>query len=258
MGSKLALQGSDCCSPSEVSRFVNNLNKEQLRNTVNDEHHTLDDCSRRLVFVSLVGLYRTYRQCPMLLLYPALFILPIKCEDIKPGAKLKSTIFAECSIFADKQRLREFLQLLRWKQSQGLLFCLLSEYHEESAAPQAPIAPFFLHCSRRFKELSLNGLECTFSKPPHFQSKYGVEYSEVLKELCVLTMRFATLQEIVFQSNPNTLNPITAYTPTCGTCTIANRADADNSNVFVACVIDRQPGVWWIANDYDDLPMNEP
>ena len=48
----------------------------------NEWDHLNDDNSKRLVFVSLNGLYHSYYKCPPHLLYSSIFILPLKREWI--------------------------------------------------------------------------------------------------------------------------------------------------------------------------------
>eukprot|EP01083_Nonionella_stella_P312179 1115726_1 len=53
-------------------------------NTVNDPSSSLDALShKRVIFISLIGLYQSYKKCPAHILYSSLLIMPLKKEWIQ-------------------------------------------------------------------------------------------------------------------------------------------------------------------------------
>ena len=51
---------------------------------IQDNNHKIDDISlleqRRFVFISLNGIYQSWRKCPSLIMYSAILIMPLKRE----------------------------------------------------------------------------------------------------------------------------------------------------------------------------------
>eukprot|EP00484_Ammonia_sp_Unknown_P000087 CAMPEP_0197020988 /NCGR_PEP_ID=MMETSP1384-20130603/1867_1 /TAXON_ID=29189 /ORGANISM="Ammonia sp." /LENGTH=251 /DNA_ID=CAMNT_0042448723 /DNA_START=42 /DNA_END=797 /DNA_ORIENTATION=+ len=230
-----------------AAEFVVHLNTQQSENGIHEDTNGTS-LNKRLVFCSLVGLFQTYKQTPMVLLYPAICILPLKSEwiddPVKYTAELNNTIIAQMPLFYhDPLEFALFWRLLQWKKQQNLLFCMLDCY-EEDAEQTGQIAPFWLQFSRKLVSMKLNGLQCLFKRPRKFESKYNCKYIEVFAELCCLRMQFKSIQEIIHQTNPDSLLPIVSYTP--------NREDIGQRATFSASIIDGSE--WYIADDYDDEP----
>eukprot|EP01084_Bolivina_argentea_P002771 5137_1 len=56
--------------------FIINYNKTNMINNNKIDIKSLDQ--RRVVFISLLGIYQTWRECPSFVLYSAIFVLPLK------------------------------------------------------------------------------------------------------------------------------------------------------------------------------------
>eukprot|EP01083_Nonionella_stella_P209571 759551_1 len=63
----------------------------------------------------------------------------------------------------------------------------------------------------KHNELNLDEKWWTNKFGVSFKSKYRTTKEEVLDELHFLSMKYKTMQEILYQSNPLSLNPIIAY-----------------------------------------------
>ena len=72
------------------------LNKNQITNLSSFDQ-------RRIVFISLNGLYQTWKNCPLYILYTAILIMPLKREWIYEPYKYKQELstyyITKCSIF---------------------------------------------------------------------------------------------------------------------------------------------------------------
>eukprot|EP00484_Ammonia_sp_Unknown_P009804 CAMPEP_0197055130 /NCGR_PEP_ID=MMETSP1384-20130603/57808_1 /TAXON_ID=29189 /ORGANISM="Ammonia sp." /LENGTH=242 /DNA_ID=CAMNT_0042488591 /DNA_START=51 /DNA_END=776 /DNA_ORIENTATION=- len=215
--------GAEISHENRLSQFVIRLNKEQIENGIISEFESVFSDERRLVFISLIGLYQTYRQCPMVYLYPCICMLPIRRPWIYNPLKYKSeihrSIIGQTSIFQGSVEFAEFLQLLQFKDSQGLLFCTLSDpdredVDEDNERTMNAIHPFWRYFSQKLVSLNLNGLDSFLQREPHhFKAQHNTKYIQVLKELYCLELRFDTVSEIIAQTNGVRLRAITAYTP---------------------------------------------
>lgn len=129
-------------NPSSIDRINNNTNgsfkslmiqrklkKENKKfeqffvdyNRVYTISHKMDisafNC-KRTVFISINGLYQTWRNCPPISLYNAIFILPLKSEWIKSPNKYHHE-------YSNLLKDEAFLTILRWKQHQRLAIFML-------------------------------------------------------------------------------------------------------------------------------------
>eukprot|EP01084_Bolivina_argentea_P002029 3742_1 len=86
---------------------------------------------RRIVFVSLLGLFQSWKQCPCYQLYTSLIIIPLKRAWVYRPSKyikeIKSHVISHVSAFSDPSETKQFIELLRWKDSQGLVFWMLDD-----------------------------------------------------------------------------------------------------------------------------------
>eukprot|EP01084_Bolivina_argentea_P004295 8172_1 len=144
---------------SKFAKYKRNKNKDDFiikfsatnNKTVNNEQ--LND-ERRLVFVSLIGLYQTYQNCTPMQLYYALFIVPLKRKWIYEPNKYQQE-FTFLSQFQDTTKNEEFIQLLRWKDSQGTIFWMIDNYknnkkdqHVNTVTATYTAAPFWKNLSK--------------------------------------------------------------------------------------------------------------
>lgn len=98
-------------------------------------------------------------------------------------------------------------------------------------------------------------------------SKYDTKITLVLEEIQSLTMRFDTIQEILYQSNPKSLNPVITFSIDGIDCSSQDSPSGVPS--FEICRMDSfddhsagaggdgpqqadDGGLWFIAEDYDD------
>eukprot|EP01084_Bolivina_argentea_P122482 217038_1 len=102
---------------------------------------------RRAVFVSLIGLFQTWKQCPCYLLYSALIIVPLRREYIYYPSKYMNEIQSHCistlSAFSDPIETKQFIQFLKWKDTQQLVFWMLDDYNNEPHPNNTLIQPFW-------------------------------------------------------------------------------------------------------------------
>eukprot|EP01083_Nonionella_stella_P165932 553379_1 len=179
---------------------------------------------RRVVFVSLLGLYQTWRNCPSFLLYTAIFILPLKRKWIYKPSKyideMKSCLMSRVNLFlANVSETKAFIELLRWKDRQGLVCWALDEYNHAIEEPL--VRPFWRDVSSKLTNLynhvtrdtykSLNLDANWWRNEAKFTSKFDTKASNILSELYFCTMKFRSIQEIIFQSNPHSLHAVQYY-----------------------------------------------
>eukprot|EP01084_Bolivina_argentea_P197424 338339_1 len=211
MGNKIPIDLSSKGNEEFILKYL-----EQYKNEMQSRD------PRRLVFVSLVGLLRTWNECPPDSLYHAILILPLKKKWVYHPKRYLNELqkFSVSQNVADD----EFLRLLKWKDSQGLAFFMMDYSEFESVDSDIDlIHPFWNILSNKLSkitdltdtykhnELNLDEKWWTNKFGVSFKSKYRTTKEEVLDELHFLSMKYKTIQEILYQSNPNSLHPIKAY-----------------------------------------------
>eukprot|EP01084_Bolivina_argentea_P184702 318539_1 len=224
--------------------------------------------SRRIVFVSLIGLFQTYKQCPLYMLYTAIFILPLKKEWLYNLSKYINkndqylNQLKKLTMFYSETEFNTFIQLLQWKDSQRLLFCMKDEYKHTKISLADP---FWYHLSNKLCKLysTCNKYKYTLYNPLYlddkwweniysknkYKSKYNVNSTDILNELYFKTMKFNTIKEILYQSNPNLLNPVSFYGENNDRFQRYSSElfyDSDNSQQ-----VDEKEGDWYLSIDYD-------
>jgi len=227
---------------------------------------------KRLVFISIYGLFRTWKQCPSMSLYNAIFILPLKHEWIQFPA-LHQHEHEYNTLFQDYS----FLTLLRWKSHQQLAIFMLDNERDIDLPHQTQesmmIAPVWRRlsvCLQSLHDPIANSKYCQLifdekywkneSKAckdnhdtPLFQdmlnlhmTEYCVNWKDVLRELCFVTMKFKTIKLIIHESN-STLHVVTNYQPQ-----LVDVMSADtNSSANKENELELGDN-WWIADDYHD------
>eukprot|EP00483_Globobulimina_turgida_P001078 UN01080 len=204
--------------------FIIKLHRQQKRNGIiqNSKDELLSD-QRRVVFLSLIGLYQTWSICPTHILYSSIFILPIKKNWIYSPQKYKNEInenlVGKLTIFQDKTSFNQFISLLKWRDSQGLLFCMLGT-DQMTYSDHDMIASFWSYFSEKlcnlydpitkskYNPIKLNTKWWQYSYNTLFASNYDVKAYQILHELYFVCMKFRAMQEIIYQSNPTSLKPI--------------------------------------------------
>jgi len=262
--SKLKRKGerSDSLSADEFIIQHAHRNKRNDRNLI---ANCLDP--RRVVFVSLIGLYQSWKDCPSVVLYSALFILPLDRQWVyhptKYHEELQTYFSTPTRSPLEDADSKEFMELLKWKDQQKLVFWMRGSATSTGDGPH----PFWKELSLR-----LSTLHDTVSgdryNALHLEeqwwrdlvvTKFDTKISSVLMELQSLTMRFDSIREILWQSNPKSLNPVIAFSvdgrdsssqdpPSAVSfeiCRMEPRDDEDHSHC------DGRGGMWFIADDYD-------
>eukprot|EP01083_Nonionella_stella_P209570 759550_1 len=184
---------------------------------------------RRVVFISLLGIYQTWRRVPSVILYSSIFLMPLKRQWIyKPSQfekELKSHFVSKLSTFSDDTETHDFIQLLRWKDKQSLVIWMLDDYDTHKQSTNTLINPFWYYFSDKlsnmydpitgntYNKLHLN--EDWWQTNQRSVGTNSTNISIIVNELMFLTMKFNAIKEILYQSNPNSLNPMKMYTTPC-------------------------------------------
>jgi len=215
------------------------------------------DLCRRVVFVSLMGLHQSWRDCPSMILYSSIFLLPLKREwiylNLKDVNKIVSDEDHELHYFARLLADKDFVQLLRWKDQQGLAFWMKDEVSDIDG-DSVDVAPFWKHLSTALEAMFDPVSGCNYaplltsaSSFAESASPFGATREEIAQELSDLTMRFKSISEVLFQSNP-TLDIVTSYV---GGCPLRLSPTASKSRSSVVSD-EEDDNTWWIAEDYDE------
>eukprot|EP01083_Nonionella_stella_P233157 821819_1 len=135
--------------------FIIEYNKTNAMNNNKIDIKSLDQ--RRVVFISLIGLYQSWRECPSFVLYSAILLLPLKKEwlynPVKYINEIKSNFISQCNSFSDVNETIEFIKLLKWKDRQGLVFWMLSDYNNYKNDANSLIHPFWHHFNNKLTNL---------------------------------------------------------------------------------------------------------
>eukprot|EP01084_Bolivina_argentea_P073503 133382_1 len=129
-----------------------------------ETHSSLD--MRRTVFISLLRLYQCFLITPSHILYACLIFLPLKKIWIyKPFRYRRScTVLHLRSLRTHKfkddgiDKKKEFIQFLKWKDSQNSVFWMLDDYQNRCTKTSSEngdhnINPFWLFVNERFTNL---------------------------------------------------------------------------------------------------------
>eukprot|EP01084_Bolivina_argentea_P006941 13109_1 len=127
----------------------------QTYNVQQPSNFVVSDVSNRVVFISLIGLYESWRDCPMDILNRSIFILPLKKEWIwnQPQSRLWDHHHDFQRFFQD----HDFIKLLRWKDENKLLFWMEDNYFIPGNDDHN-ISPFWIFLSHRLQRLHYNPL----------------------------------------------------------------------------------------------------
>eukprot|EP00484_Ammonia_sp_Unknown_P016977 CAMPEP_0197044122 /NCGR_PEP_ID=MMETSP1384-20130603/20230_1 /TAXON_ID=29189 /ORGANISM="Ammonia sp." /LENGTH=314 /DNA_ID=CAMNT_0042475519 /DNA_START=35 /DNA_END=979 /DNA_ORIENTATION=- len=301
MGSRSSTLSS---ARGKSNRFCKNENRDQfLINYMHgaqtsDVTQQLDQ--RRLVFISLLGLFCTWKKCPPYLLYSALLIMPLKSKWIyrprKYEQEIQSSLLAQLSVFGDKHRVAEFLELLKWKDSQQLVVWTLDEDNfstdyraaadkrepanlEQQDAPSDPlIAPFWKYVSRKLTSLvdpitgnnymPLKDTKWWHSSYRHQTDKCvdDVPVKSILVEMYFVTLKYKAVSELIYQSNPASLFPVVSYSDSVATpktmltsklASVSGSVRTQNGGEHDEEQDVEEEDGWWISPDYDPYDLDE-
>eukprot|EP00485_Elphidium_margaritaceum_P019185 CAMPEP_0202731142 /NCGR_PEP_ID=MMETSP1385-20130828/186996_1 /ASSEMBLY_ACC=CAM_ASM_000861 /TAXON_ID=933848 /ORGANISM="Elphidium margaritaceum" /LENGTH=281 /DNA_ID=CAMNT_0049397425 /DNA_START=34 /DNA_END=879 /DNA_ORIENTATION=+ len=281
MGNKLQNAISDA-DQSRSDQVIIDLNRAQKTPIVSTDVNILLE-ERRLVFVSVIGLYNSWKQCATHLLFPAIVLLPMKrCWIYKPKKyteEIVSTIGARGNCILNNE-IKDFVAFLKWKDTQKLAFFMLDDYPaDDEIKSNSLIHPFWSHLSRvlqtlhdpvqntLYRGLQLDDVFWTtrYGQNTSTRSRYGVTPATVLSEVYCLSMRFKPMKEILRQSNPESLLPIETLSELERACAakstntgsveyrgVAGSADAYGFTAMTLGDSQSLSSEWVVAADYDD------
>lgn len=173
--------------------------------------------------------------------------------------------------------------MLKWKDSQGLVFWMMDDYnlsdnnsHCDDDQYQNPlINPFWYYLSKQLNDLidpvtrkKYNALhldEKWWRSKGNYVSKYDTKISSVLSELYFKTMKYKIMQEIIYQSNPMSLYPVTEYgNVDISTMRLATNSEIEllyDANDTITNVVEQEnddgnSGNWYISDDYDPYDLD--
>eukprot|EP01084_Bolivina_argentea_P042107 77688_1 len=192
---------------------------------------------RRIVFVDLIGFYKSWENVPFVLLHTALCVLPLKrqwiMEPHKHIQQLRLAFVSKVAPFSDSSAVSRFIRLLQWKQSQGLVLFILDYFddygdlveNENGSTLPNPLIPAFWYAvnskltslydhitESKYQSIHLD--EKWWMDKSKYISKYGVKAEMVISELYFVTKKQKVIKEIIYQSNPKSLRPVTVYKDT--------------------------------------------
>eukprot|EP00483_Globobulimina_turgida_P011545 UN11567 len=112
---------------------------------------------RRVAFVSLIGIYQTWGFCPSATLYTALFVLPLKrkwiYDPVQYINELPSNLLSQISLFSESAEMTSFVSLLKWKDSQKLVFWMYDEYQVADDCENELVDAFWQNLSTKLSKL---------------------------------------------------------------------------------------------------------
>eukprot|EP01084_Bolivina_argentea_P007151 13459_1 len=114
---------------------------------------------RRVVFVSLHGFFKTWMKCPSDVLHSAVVIVPLKRKWIYHrklySMQIQSNIVTVLSGY-DNDEIDAFIKLLKWKDSQHLVFWAMDSYDDEYKQDNdnESVSGFWFHFSSKIRKLN--------------------------------------------------------------------------------------------------------
>mmetsp|Transcript_25325 Transcript_25325/g.40261 ORF Transcript_25325/g.40261 Transcript_25325/m.40261 type:complete len:290 (-) Transcript_25325:14-883(-) len=252
---------------SDETFFVNYCQRDGVEQNI--QHVDIEWLhERRVVFVSVMGLFRSWRATPTYILHSCLVFMPFDREWLQnPG----HSRYAHLLLPGSEPEIDDFVQFIRYKDQQAFVFWAGDEYetkpmneHEEKTENEnALIAPFWRHVSQRLTNLydpirrtNYSPLKFELQNECAFASQYGVSRRSLMAEMYFVTLKHCSMQEIIYRSNPDSLNPMVAYCAQnvnrkqkwqkVATETRFQSASTSGSNSNSSLLSD-----FWISSDYD-------
>eukprot|EP01084_Bolivina_argentea_P104151 186521_1 len=239
-----------------IMKYIKN-NKQRL--TINDSNYLLSIDNRRYVFVSLMGLFNTWKDCPSHVLYSSIFILPLKRKWLYNLLESRNELIGHAFISQhylfqqNIQETQEFIEMLKWKDAQNLVFWMMDKYEMDSDInTKTEFTPFWVRLSEKFTTLNSSKMKKKYNPiildekwwkhkfAALVKPKYENNVENILCELRYLSnMNYKAIQEIIYQSNPYTLNPVISY--------------SNDTNKIFTCkphFFENIGNGWFIADDY--------
>eukprot|EP00484_Ammonia_sp_Unknown_P025714 CAMPEP_0197033740 /NCGR_PEP_ID=MMETSP1384-20130603/12064_1 /TAXON_ID=29189 /ORGANISM="Ammonia sp." /LENGTH=318 /DNA_ID=CAMNT_0042463589 /DNA_START=61 /DNA_END=1017 /DNA_ORIENTATION=+ len=303
MGNQSCTTSATCSSPHKQvrnrDRFIVQYSSQQrakeiARQTVSAANKHVDQ--RRVVFISLLGLYQTWKQCPPYLLYSALVIIPMKSSWIyrprKHKEELRQSLLAQLSVFSQNpKQVNEFVKLLKWKDAQGLVIWALDDFEprledmmegdDTSANLDALMAPFWRYVSHKLTSMidPMTGNNYKALKDTAWwQTSYDASMSQqdsasvdsekirvksILAEMFFVSMKWRLMSEILYQSNPGSLNPVTFYDASAQPQPASATDEEAELEGDTECRGEDESEShlsdgWWISPEYDPYDIEQP
>eukprot|EP01084_Bolivina_argentea_P249993 418674_1 len=181
--------------------------KQKILNNVSEQQIISDQ--RRVVFVSLLGLYQTYLLCPAPILYSAIFIVPIKKEWIyypeQYTNELNKSIIKTLTIFQNETDWNNFVCLLKWKDSQNLV---IWAHNQTINDQQSLVSEFWINFNNKLIKLYDPTTKSKYNPIildrqwwqfdyDISKSKYKPKRYQILKELFFSTKEYKPMMEII-------------------------------------------------------------
>eukprot|EP01084_Bolivina_argentea_P162356 282571_1 len=124
---------------SKSSTNENNIDKFIIEFNKNNGNCAADTysvalCCKRVVFISLIGLFQSYKTCPSHVLYSSLLILPLRKKWVNskdwPREYISELKSVSSGLIRDDIRSHAFFELIKWKNSQGLVIWANEDEHK--------------------------------------------------------------------------------------------------------------------------------
>eukprot|EP01084_Bolivina_argentea_P272572 464127_1 len=230
---------------------MGNCNKQQASRPKNDEtfiiefskNHNVNAqspqamCHKRVIFISLIGLYLSYQQCEPHVLYSALLILPLKKEWIhSPSQYAAQLLYASSGLIRCDTASQELFKLIKWKDSQGLVFWAKDHLNNEKESADL-VHPFWHFVSNKL--VSMYDPITSQHYKPLILDTIALHKN---KELCVVALNYERVKAIFNTSNPESFRVITSYHPFVSVYAQQQMDDDADSSV--------NNSEWWIISDY--------
>jgi len=256
---------SKCKHNSKTDGFIKKYLKNYQSTNNNVKDSVLMDM-RRVVFVSLNGLYNSWKKCPIHVLYTSILLLPLKKDWIYNPSKYKTQLTPKVA------ESKPFMELLRWKDSQNLIFYMLDEHGPKvETEDDVFISPFWLKLSTHLETLYDNIHQIKYKKlifdnkywenRKKTQYKFNTNYESIIAELYFVTMKFDTMREIIFAANPS-LNPVAYYGQESNTFKKISESKLLRDDIFneegdqQTDSEDNANDEWHISPDYDPYDID--
>eukprot|EP01083_Nonionella_stella_P086120 239027_1 len=244
---------------TDTNRFIVQYIQTVQKSIKSESRIELDSLDiRRIVFVSLFGFYHTWKRCPLHILYTCLLLMPLKRKWIYSPSKYRHEL---PSYLRATKETDLFIQLLKWKDQQGLVVWTLDAIDADTHEPSASlINPVWSRLSHTLSHLydpitgsQYNGInfnEQWWQNTLKTNGKYQVTPSVLLTELYFAPLKYRSVQEIIHQSNPKSLIPLVSYTE-YSIKTADPKNDSFQNHLYEDFDEDDEIDNWWISDEYD-------
>eukprot|EP01083_Nonionella_stella_P002530 7270_1 len=216
--------------------FIIQFNKRNIPNC--NQPTDLTSSSKRTIFISLIGLALTWKNSPPHVLYSSLLILPLKRKWIYSSKYMEELEAASSGLLRNEDpSTKEFVELIKWKDSQGLVFWAKDD-RETSSTQENLVHPFWQDVSNHLVSLYDPVTSETY-KPLQFEDEQN---ADIVGELYFASLKFKSIKSILNHSNPKSFRVITSYCESNLT---------DNAFINMKMMDDTQNSdEWWVSTDY--------